>query len=126
MEIACGHTAAHEGGVGVARTRTASARDSPGPSRMPPVVSLRARQPMRVLGLSFSGHGTSACLVEDGHVVSVVNLERLTRVKFALATLPPYALPLAVVLKKSFGFDEVPPFADFYDVFPGMLRAVTG
>jgi len=81
---------------------------------------------MRVLGLSFSGHGTSVCLVEDGRVVSAVNLERLTRVKFALATLRPYALPLAVVLKKSFGFDEVPPFADFYDVFPDMLHAVAG
>jgi hypothetical protein len=32
---------------------------------------------MRVPGLSFSGHGASACLVEDGHVVSAVNLVRV-------------------------------------------------
>ena len=25
---------------------------------------------MRVLGLSFSGHGSAACLVEDGRVVA--------------------------------------------------------
>jgi hypothetical protein len=47
-------------------------------------------------------------------------------VKFALATVPPYALPLAVVLKQTFGFDKVPPFANFYDAFPEMLRAVCG
>jgi carbamoyltransferase len=64
--------------------------------------------------------------VEDGRVVAAVNLERLTRVKFALATLPPYSLALAVVLKQTFGFDKVPPFANFYDVFPEMLRAVSG
>jgi carbamoyltransferase len=81
---------------------------------------------MRVLGLSFSGHGTAVCLVEDGEVVSAINLERLTRVKFALATLPPYALALAVVLKQTFGFDKVPPFANFYEAFPAMLRAVSG
>jgi len=81
---------------------------------------------MRVLGLSFSGHGTSACLVEDGHVVSAVNLERLTRVKFALATLHSYMLPMAIVLDQAFGFDEIPTFADFYDVFPDLLREVSG
>ncbi len=81
---------------------------------------------MRVLGLSFSGHGTAACLVEDGHVVSAVNLERLTRVKFALATLPEYMLPMALVLNQAFGFDEIPTFADFYDVLPDLLRAVSG
>jgi carbamoyltransferase len=82
--------------------------------------------PVRVLGLSFSGHGSAICLVEDGQVVSAINLERLSRVKFALATVPPYALPLAVVLKQTFGFDKVPPFANFYDAFPEMLRAVCG
>ena len=33
---------------------------------------------MRVLGLSFSGHGTAVCLVEDGRIAAAVNLERLT------------------------------------------------
>src|SRR5207249_11863650 len=68
--------------------------------------------PVRVLGLSFSGHGSAICLVEDGQVVSAINLERLSRVKFALATVPPYALPLAVVLQHTFGFDNVRPCAD--------------
>ncbi len=60
---------------------------------------------MRVLGLSFSGHGSSICLVEDGRIVAATNLERLTRVKFALATLPPYAPILTTVLKSEFGLD---------------------
>jgi carbamoyltransferase len=79
-----------------------------------------------VLGLSFSGHGTAMALVEDGEVVAAVNLERLSRVKFALSTVPEYALPLAVVLKQTFGFDKVPPFANFYDVFPQLLHEVCG
>ncbi len=81
---------------------------------------------VRVLGLSFSGHGTAMALVEDGEVVAAVNLERLSRVKFALSTVPEYALPLAVVLKQTFGFDKVPPFANFYDVFPQLLHEVCG
>jgi carbamoyltransferase len=81
---------------------------------------------MKVLGLSFSGHGTAICLVEDGRVFSAVNLERLTRVKFSLATVPAYGMALAGVLTQSFGFGEVPPIADFYDVFPKMLQAVCG
>jgi carbamoyltransferase len=81
---------------------------------------------MRVLGLSFSGHGSAICLVEDGRVVGAMNLERLTRVKFALATLPPYEERLGLVLKKIFGFDQIPPFADFHDVFPEMLKSVSG
>jgi carbamoyltransferase len=81
---------------------------------------------MRVLGLSFSGHGSAICLVEDGRIVSAMNLERLTRVKFALATLPPYEKRLGLVLKNVFGFDRIPPFADFYEVFPEMLKSVTG
>jgi carbamoyltransferase len=81
---------------------------------------------MRVLGLSFSGHGSAVCLVEDGRIASAVNLERITRVKFALATLPAYKRNVAILLKGAFGVDEVPPIANFYDVFPTMLEAVTG
>lgn len=81
---------------------------------------------MRVLGLSFSGHGSAICLVEDGRIAAAMNLERLTRIKFALATLPPYAPVLAGVLKSYFGLDRVPPLADFYEVFPTMLKSVTG
>jgi carbamoyltransferase len=79
-----------------------------------------------VLGLSFSGHGSSVCLVEDGRVVSAINLERLTRVKFALVSLPDYLFAVAGVLHEGFGFGEAPPIANFYDVFPEMLEAVTG
>jgi carbamoyltransferase len=81
---------------------------------------------LRVLGLSFSGHGSAMCLVEDGQIVAATNLERLTRVKFALATLPPYVPSLTAVLKNTFGIEEPPPFADFYEVFPEMLRSVCG
>jgi carbamoyltransferase len=81
---------------------------------------------VRVLGLSFSGHGTAVCLVEDGRVVSAVNLERLTRVKFALSTVPAYGMALAGVLTQSFGFGEVPPIVSFYEVFPELLQAVCG
>jgi carbamoyltransferase len=81
---------------------------------------------MRVLGLSFSGHGSSICLVEDGRIVAAMNLERLTRVKFALATLPPYAPVITALLKSEFGLDRPPPLADFYEVFPEMLKSVCG
>jgi carbamoyltransferase len=81
---------------------------------------------MRVLGLSFSGHGSAICLVEDGRVVAAVNLERLSRTKFALATVPGYRMALAAVLKNSFGYDPVPPIADFYEAFPAMLQSVCG
>ncbi len=81
---------------------------------------------MRVLGLSFSGHGSAICLVEDGRIVAAMNLERLTRVKFALATLPPYAPVITAVLKSAFGLDRPPPLADFYEVFPEMLKSVCG
>ena len=91
-----------------------------------PAVWGRREVGMRVLGLSFSGHGSAACLVEDGRVVHAVNLERLTRVKFALATLPEHRKRVARVLKNAFGFDEPPPIADFYEVFPMLLEAVTG
>jgi carbamoyltransferase len=81
---------------------------------------------VRVLGLSFSGHGSAICLVEDGRVVRAVNLERLTRVKFALATLPAYRRTTAIALKLAFGYEDIPPIADFYEVFPRMLEAATG
>ena len=80
---------------------------------------------MRVLGLSFSGHGSAICLVEDGRIVAATNLERLTRVKFALATLPPYEPALTALLKSEFGLDRTPPIADFYEVFPRMLESVS-
>jgi carbamoyltransferase len=79
---------------------------------------------MRVLGLGFTSHGTAACLVEDGRVVAAVNLERITRVKFALATLPAYKVLVASIHQRTFG--EVRPVANFYDVFPDLLEAVTG
>jgi carbamoyltransferase len=81
---------------------------------------------VRVLGLSFSGHGSSAAVVEDGRVLAAMNLERLTRVKFALATLRPYRPALEKVMQTAFGQDTSPPVADVYDVFPEMLRAMTG
>jgi len=81
---------------------------------------------MRVLGLSFSGHGSAICLVEDGQVVAAVNLERLTRIKFALATLPASMPLLQAVLKKDFGYERPPPIESFYDVFPAMLKSVSG
>jgi carbamoyltransferase len=81
---------------------------------------------MRVLGLSFSGHGSAICLVEDGRVVAAMNLERLTRVKFALVSLPPYVPLIGGLLKEAFGFEQLPPIADVYDVFPEMLKTVSG
>ena len=81
---------------------------------------------MRVLGLSFSGHGSAACLVEDGLVTSAVNLERITRVKFSLATLPAYKREILNSFRGGFGVEALPPVANFYEVFPTMLEAVTG
>ncbi|WP_304450682.1 carbamoyltransferase C-terminal domain-containing protein [Nocardiopsis sp. YSL2] len=43
---------------------------------------------MRVLGLGGSHHDFSACLVEDGNVVSAVEEERLSRVKIAFGLGP--------------------------------------
>lgn len=80
---------------------------------------------MRILGLAFSGHGTSACLVEDGRVVRAVNLERLTRVKFSVATIPGHFASTAAVLSQH-AHDPVPPIFDFYEVMPQMLRYLTG
>ena len=79
-----------------------------------------------MLGLSFSGHGSSICLVEDGRVVSAVNLERLTRVKFALATMPAYACRLAVVLKQAFGFERSRRSPTSTRCSPELLQAVCG
>jgi carbamoyltransferase len=81
---------------------------------------------MRVLGLAFSGHGTSACLVEDGRVVSAVNLERLTRVKFSLAGLPADQALLAHTIAHGFQRGDAPPIFDFYEVFPRLCEYLTG
>ncbi|MBV9951364.1 MAG: carbamoyl transferase [Acidimicrobiia bacterium] len=81
---------------------------------------------MRVLGLGFTSHGSAACLVEDGHVVAAVNLERLTRVKFALVTLPDYRVLVKSIRANTFGPNDNAPIANFYDVFPQLLEAVTG
>jgi len=71
---------------------------------------------MRVLGLSFSGHGTAACLVEDGAIVRAVNLERVTRVKFSIAALPGHADLIAAYLKSQLNLDGAPKIFDFYEV----------
>jgi carbamoyltransferase len=79
---------------------------------------------MRVLGLSFSGHGTSMCLVEDGRIVRALNLERITRKKFSLTALPAYVDFLRQVTVTMYrGQPET--YFDFYDVFPKMLNYVT-
>lgn len=80
---------------------------------------------MRVLGLSFSGHGSAVALVEDGRLLGAVNLERLSRVKFAVATLPAERDVLAATLR-AFGAEVAPPIDDFYAVFPRMLEYLTG
>jgi carbamoyltransferase len=81
---------------------------------------------MRVLGLAFSGHGTAACLVEDGAIVRAVNLERLTRTKFSIATVPEQAELVAGILKKEHELSVAPKIFDFYEVFPRLLRYLTG
>ena len=57
--------------------------------------------------------------------MGATNLERLTRVKFALATLPEYVFKLGGVLA-SFGVETLPEFANFYDAFPDLLESVCG
>jgi carbamoyltransferase len=79
-----------------------------------------------VLGLSFSGHGSAICLVEDGRIAAAMNLERLTRTKFALAALPADMPGLFAVLKNEFGIENPPAIANFYEVFPSLLESVTG
>ncbi len=81
---------------------------------------------MRVLGLAFCAQGSAVCLVEDGRVAAAVNLERLTRTKHARATLPEYRVRLAKLAQALFEVDELPEFADYYEVFPQLLHAVTG
>lgn len=81
---------------------------------------------MRVLGLSFSGHGSAACLVEDGRIVNAVNLERLSRTKFALAALPDDIHMISSMLKSILETDDPPPIADVYEAFPDLLEAVSG
>jgi carbamoyltransferase len=80
----------------------------------------------RVLGLVFSGHGTSACLVEDGRVVRAVNLERITRRKFSLVSLPSYRGFLQHVTTAGFGVDEKQEYLDFFEIFPDLLEYVAG
>ena len=80
---------------------------------------------MRVLGLSFSGHGTSVCLVEDGRIVRALNLERITRKKFSLTTLPSYTDFLRNITCKLYR-GEPQQYFDFYEVFPQMLDYVCG
>jgi carbamoyltransferase len=80
---------------------------------------------MRVLGLSFSGHGTAACLVEDGRIVRAVNLERITGHKFSQVTLPGFSTNLWAI-QAAFGRTEPSRIFDFYEVFPRLLEYVAG
>jgi carbamoyltransferase len=81
---------------------------------------------MRVLGLAFSGHGSSACLVEDGRIVGAVNLERLTRVKFSLCTITALKEISAALVMQVRNPEVAPVIFDFYEVFPEMLAHLTG
>lgn len=81
---------------------------------------------MRVLGLAFSGHGSSMCLVEDGRISCAVNLERLTRVKFSLCSIPAEKEVTASYAMKVQELESPPAVFDFYEVFPEMLAHVTG
>jgi carbamoyltransferase len=81
---------------------------------------------MRVLGLAFSGHGSSMCLVEDGRIAGAVNLERLTRVKFSLCSIPALREVTGALAMTYADLERVPTVFDFYDAFPQMLEHVTG
>src|ERR1041385_4163853 len=81
---------------------------------------------MRVLGLAFSGHGSSMCLVEDGRISCAVNLERLTRVKFSLCSIPAERDVTASYTMQIAELDAPPQVFDFYEVFPEMLAHVCG
>lgn len=81
---------------------------------------------MRVLGLSFSGHGAAICLVEDGRIVRAVNLERITRYKFAISALPRDAEVLSAMMVLAFEGAKAPHIFGFFEVFPRMLEYVTG
>jgi carbamoyltransferase len=81
---------------------------------------------MRVLGLAFSGHGSSMCLVEDGRVACAVNLERLTRTKFSLCSIPALREFTAAYRMELTQAEKPAPVFDFYEVFPEMLAYVTG
>ena len=80
---------------------------------------------MRVLGLSFSGHGSSICLVEDGRIACALNLERITRRKFSLVALRGYVEFIQRLTATKYR-SEPDEYFDFYDVFPAMLEYVTG
>lgn len=81
---------------------------------------------MRVLGLSASGHGAAACIVEDGRVISALNLDRITRVKHATLALPGHAQFLERILTDSDGYAPGSRHFDFYEWFPEMLAYMTG
>lgn len=81
---------------------------------------------MRVLGLSATGHGAAACVVDDGRVTGAVNLERLTRVKYASLALPGHAASLRSLAQIHFQQASPPDLFDFYEWFPEMLRYLTG
>lgn len=81
---------------------------------------------MRVLGLSASGHGAAACLVEDGRVARALNLERLTRVKCAPIALGEHIPGLERVLTDYFQYGTPPKHFEFYEWFPEMLFYLTG
>lgn len=57
-----------------------------------------------ILGLAFTGHGTSMCLLRDGRVAAAINLERLTRKKRTLmqSRLCPAPFPVDLTFEDSF------------------------
>jgi len=80
----------------------------------------------RVLGLIFSGHGSSMCLVEDGSIKRAINAERLTRDKFSLVGLPNHR---DFFMSRRYNVAEdasQQSFHNFFEVFPRMLEYTTG
>lgn len=77
---------------------------------------------MRVLGYSSTVHGASMCLVEDGRIVRAVNLERLTRSKFAMVAFASVREAVAAVMRDA--GEEVQPFEAF-EAFEAMLIHVS-
>ncbi len=65
------------------------------------------------------------CLVEDGRICRAVNLERMTRTKFSRATIPEMQPAIDAVRTNYFRLDT-PRYFNFYEVFPEMLKYVTG
>jgi carbamoyltransferase len=81
---------------------------------------------MRVLGISFSGHGSSMCLVENGKIACALNLDRLTRRKHSLVALPGCETFMQNIAMQMFRCPAPPSYFNFYEVFPLMLNYVTG